>query len=251
MILTTVDIILRRWLLERGLPIHYYAEGLFHCSSGLRELSFDTLKIINTSNLPINDDGSVDLPEDFVDDVAVSMPSGGALIPMAKQDWITPLQIHDVDTGLFLPPNEQTSTTTVNTFYGFPSTWVYYWNIDDYGSFTGRQFGNHGGTRRGYRIVKERRQIQLTDSFNGDSVVIQYISDGQSIDNATQIDTLAIRAIQTWIDWQFSPNRTSKDSLEARTFYNEKRRLRQLLNPLTATDIKNVVRNSYTASIKF
>jgi len=251
MIFTNIDTVVRRWLLERNLPIHFYAEGLFHSTSAIRELSFDTLKIVNTSNLPINSDGSVDLPGDFVDDISLSIPSSGTLIPLAKQDWITPLRIHDSETGLFVSPNEVTSSTNVNLFYGFPSSWIYYWNIDDYGSFTGRRFGAHGGSMRGYRIIKERRQIQLTDSFNGDSVVLQYISDGQSSDNATQVDTLATRAIQTWIDWQFSPSKTSKDSMEARTFYNEKRRLRSLLNPLTKTDIQNVIRSAYTASIKF
>jgi hypothetical protein len=61
---------------------------------------------------------------------------------------------------------------------------------------------------------------------------------------------MATRAIQTWIDWQRSPNATIKDSMEAKTFYNEKRRLKSLLNPITKTDILNTLRNAYTAGIK-
>ena len=45
--LSTLDEITRRGLLEDGLPIHYYFEYLTHGATCLRELSFDTLKIIN------------------------------------------------------------------------------------------------------------------------------------------------------------------------------------------------------------
>lgn len=52
------------------------------------------------------------------------------------------------------------------------------------------------------------------------------------------------------IDLQKSPSATSKDSAEARTYYNEKRLLRANLSDLSVADIKNVVRANYTASIK-
>ena len=85
MILSTLDTIVRRGLLEQNLPIHYYFEYLVHSSTCIRELSFDTLKIVNTVSLPVNEYGGVDLPPDFVDDVAVCLPSGIALQPLPHQ----------------------------------------------------------------------------------------------------------------------------------------------------------------------
>ena len=77
-----------------------------------------------------------------------------------------------------------------------------------------------------------------------------YFSDGQSADNATQIDSYAISCIQSYIDWKRSPMAAMKDSSEARTFYNERRILRARLDDMTIVDIKNTLHNNYKATIK-
>jgi hypothetical protein len=52
---TTLDKIVRRNLLAKRLPLHYYIEFMVHASTCLRELTFDSLKIINTVELELND----------------------------------------------------------------------------------------------------------------------------------------------------------------------------------------------------
>lgn len=252
MIVTNLDIIVRRWLLERSIPIHYYAEGLYHAASAVRELSYDTLNVVNWANLITDDTGSVSLPDDFVDDVSLCLPTGQALAPLPKQDWITPIRIHDTTSGEFVSYTQdaQNADGAVN-FFGLPTNWSYYWNVNDYGEFTGKRFGAHGGTTQGYKVIKQSRRIQLTESLINTPVTLIYIGDGQSAYNASQIDPMSIRAVHSWIDWMSSPNKSIKDSAEARTFYNEKRRLKILLNPITKADITNIIRNAYTATIKF
>lgn len=251
MILTNLDSICRRWLLERNYPIHYYFEALMHSSTALRELSYDTLQIINCANLPTDSTGAVNLPDDFVDDLSVCLPLGGTLTNLPKQDWITPLRIHSTTTGEFVPyANVNDADVEQLDFWGFPGSWSYYWNVNDYGEPTGRFYGSPGGTQQGYKLIKSRRQIQMTAGFEDSNIVLLYISDGQSSDNATQIDVLAQRTIHCFIDWQRSPNATNKDSREARTFQNEQRKLRARLNDLTRTDLLNILRNAYKASLK-
>lgn len=249
MIFSTLDTITRRYLLEKGLPIHWYLEVMTHCSTAIRELSFDSLKIINSARLPVNSYGAIDLPDDFVDDLAVCIPVGDSLSRLPKQDWLNPIRIHDTTTGEFTP-----YTTTADDgsqdFAAFPGIWNWYWNVNSYGEPTGRLFGSSGGTAQGYSLEKKRRQIQLTDNFQNSNVVLLYISDGQRADNATQVETLAQMAIQAWCDWKRSPNAAIKDSYEASTYYNEKRTLRARLNDLTRTDILNIIRNSYTGAVK-
>jgi len=249
--LTTIDIIVRRALLENNLPIHYYCEFLFHAATCLRELNFDTLQIVNTANLPVGDYGEVNLPDDFVDDITVCVPNGAGIFPLPKQDWLNPIRIHDVDSGEFVtyPPTDA-GTNGLTTFYGLPMGWSYYRNVDSYGMYTGRRFGAHGGTVQGYKVVKERRQIQMTEAFIGSNVVVQYISDGQSVDAASQIDYLAFSTIRSYQDWKRSGNANNDNSPEGRAFYNQKRLLRAKLNPLTIMDIRNIIRTSYTAGIK-
>jgi hypothetical protein len=249
MIFSNLDQICRRTLLEKGLPIHYYLAELLFSSACVRELSFDTLQIINTVQLPVNEYNAVDLPGDFVDDLGLSIPCGGRLIPVPHDDSLTPLRYHD-DTGAFVMPVTPTAAQGQTTF-GFAGGVLWYWNINDYGEPTGRFFGARGASDiNGYKVVKERRQIQLSPSFTSSVAVLSYISDGQSVDNASQIDVQAISTIQAFSNWKKSQNADRKDSPEARTFYNEKRLLRARLNPLTKTDIIQIVRRSFTAAMK-
>lgn len=252
MLLTNLDIIVRKWLLERSLPIHYYSEGLYHSAASLMLLTQDTLQIINTANLPVDDTGNIQLPDDFDEDLTLCIPSGQRLINLPKQDWVTPLRIHDTESGEFVPYTDNDNIQdNAFQYFGFRAGFNYYWNVDTYGSFRGRNFGGHGGTALGYQVFKQQRRIQLTEGLSDTSAVLMYVSDGQQADNASQIDTKATRCIITYIDWQSSPNRTNENSPEARTFFNQKRRLRTLLNQLTIADIRNILRNAYTAGLKF
>lgn len=251
MVLSTLDIIVRRWLLERNLCIHFYSEALFHGATCIQILTQDTLQIVNSANLPVDETGNVTIPDDFDDDLAVCIPSWQGLINLPKQDWITPLRIHDTSSGAFVPYTEIEDTEDNGfPFFGFGSAWSYFWNVDSYGSFTGRNFGGNGGTDLGYQVFKQQRRIQLTEGLSDTSVVLLYISDGQSVDSASQVDTKAGQTIKSFIDWQRSPNAANEKSPEGRTFYNQKRRLKTLLNPMTPTDIINQLRRSYTATIK-
>jgi hypothetical protein len=249
MLYTTLDVICRRALLERGLPIHYYPEFLFHSSTCLRELTIDTLKVVNTRNLPVNDYGAIDLPEDFLDDVMLSFADGATLRALPHRRSINPLRIHSAETGLF---EQQPSSTNVNVgdiYFPFVGlTW--YWNVSDYGEPTGRVFGANGGSPYGYQVFKERRQIQLYGGINTGNAILQYISDGQSIDNASMVDTLAFSTIQSYIIWKSSPNADNEFSPQGRMFYNTKRKLKSRLSSLTGTDIINIIRTAYTAAMK-
>jgi len=248
MIFANLDMIVRRTLLEKGLPIHYYLEVMLHQSAAIRELSKDSLKIINTVTLPVNSYSAIDLPDDFKDDVGVAIAVGNLLQPVPKKSSITPLRQVDDDGNYisYSTPQEHGETT-----FGFVGSWFWYWNISDYGEPTGKLYGAGGGAKQnGYAVFKERRQIQLSETFTSGDVVLMYVSSGQSVDNATQIDWDAFAAIQAYSNWKQSGNADLKDSPEARTWYNERRLLRANLNDLTLVDLKNIMREQYRASMK-
>lgn len=246
-----LDMISRRSLLEKGLPLHYYLEYLLHQSAAIRELTKDTLQIVNTVSLAINSYGAADLPGDFVDEVAVSLPIGQHLSEIPKDNTLNPLRVID-SAGAFTTYADTELLDNPQTVFGWaPVGWGWYWAINDFGEPTGRFFGLHGGVSYGYQIFRERRQIQFSESLIGaGNIVLMYVSNGQHVDNATQVDWRAHAAIQAYSDWKSSPNAAIKDSPEASTFYNEKRLLRANMSDLTITDIKQILRKNYRASIK-
>ena len=248
MVFTNLDTICKRWLLEKGLPLHYYLEVLLHASTCLRELNISALKVVKSAKLPVNDYFAVDLPPDFMDDIAVTIPAGNLLQPIAKTNSLSPLRTTDSDgdftTYNFIPDDGSSDVA------GYSGTWTWFWNVNDYGEATGRFFGASPGSQNAYQIFKERRQIQLTESFTADSIVLLYISDGQSADNATQIDIQAQATISAFISWRTSPKADVKDSYEARTYYNERRHLVARLNDLTLSDVRSILYKNFTATMK-
>jgi len=249
-----LDSIVRRTLLEKGLPIHWYAEVLFHQASAIRELAKDTLQIINSANLPVGTYGEVDLPADFVDDVEVAFPWGGILQPVPKHDNVNPIRVHSPDTGQFEPQPSGFVLEGVTNFYGTYGLWGalnWFWNVSDWGEGTGRLFGAPGGVQYGYSVIRQRRQIQMVGTgIAATNIILLYVSNGQSVDNATQIDWRAFSAIQAYSEWKRSPNANDDFSPEGRAFYNQKRLLRANMNELTPETIRNVFRNNFRASPK-
>ncbi len=254
MTFSNLDSMVRRALLENNLPIHYYCEFMFHMASGIRVLSNDSLQIINTANLPVGEYGEVKLPSDFVDDIELSFPWGGVLQPIPKRTDINPLRVHSPTTGLFTPQPTGFVLEGVVDFvgtYGVFGALNWFWNVNDFGEPTGRMFGAPGGVQYGYQVFKERRQIQLVGvGVAATNVILQYTGNGQSVDNATQIDWRAYDTIRAFSEWKKSPNANNEFSPEGRAFYNQKRLLHARIDPLTPETIKNIFRNSYRASIK-
>lgn len=242
----------RRNLLETGLPLHYYAEGLFHAATCVRQLSKDSLKIVNTVKLPVNSYFAVDLPDDFSDEVAVGFNVGGVIQKIPQKQSLNPIRSTD-SSGNFVPYSNDSIPENGQglQYYGYGTGWGFFWNINDFGEPTGRFFGVGGGTNAGYQVIKERRQIQLTGNLSSaESIVLMYISDGMRADNASQIDVGAWDAINAFIEWKRSPNRNNDNSPEGRAYYNQRRLLRAYLSGVTIIDIKQVLRSSFVATMK-
>lgn len=247
--LSNLDIICRRSLLERSLPIHYYLEALIHASACLRELTIDTLQVVNTVQVSVDDTGSFDLPDDFADDVGMAGGIQGRLIGIPHSSNPNPIRYHNVTTGAFEAQPQVNFGLGGTGLYGVGGSW--FWNCDDYGEGTGGYFGGNAGTSRGYSIFREQRRGQLSMGFGtGGSGILMYVSDGQNINNASQIDIKAINCISRWIDWKMSRNATNLFSPEAMTFSKSKKNLKARISTLTGADVANIIRTSYTASIK-
>lgn len=248
MTLYTLDTIIKRTLLAKGLTVHWYLDFLVLGSDALRELSFDTLKIVNYQYLPLNAQGAADLPEDFVDDVYAALPVANKLQKIPKDNKINPLRLSETTGDYTTYTSSGLDTANGDALYPYA---IFIDRYNSYGEPTGGLWGVGGGaTVNTYTIVKSRNQLQMNESSSADGVFLAYISDGQSVDAASQIDSRAVSAIQAYITWKSSQGANSQHSAEGQLFYNERRLLRARLNTLTTTDIKNIIRSHYRATPK-
>lgn len=250
MTITSLDEIVNRCLLETGKPIHWYSEYLYNSATCLRELSFDTLQVINTKILTLNSYYAIDLPADYSDVVMVGVQAGGKIQPVPQTTGLNPLR--NMDENLqYVPYSDSGTGEQGSGASGFTPGAMWFWNMNEWGEPVGRYYGAGGGAKaNGYQVFKERGQIQLTETFTSPTAVLMYVSDGQSVDNATQIETKAFSTISAYISWKTSPNRNNEYSPEGRMFSNARRRLRARMNSLTGVDVVNIIRKNQIASPK-
>jgi hypothetical protein len=235
--------------MQCGYPIHYYIQALKSASDCLRELTFDSLRNVNTVPLPISATGTVDLPCDYVDFIKVGVPYSQYVRPLVQKDSINRKQ--NVDTsGNPIDYADIPDTDGVYVASFFQSDY-----INDNGQPMGRLFGfNAGWIQDGFKVIRERGQIQVDQSLCASNLYLEYISDGQCADNATKVHPYAQKTIESYIIWQFKQHSRAYGSQERKLAQNEfsdqRRILRARLNDLTASDIKRIVRKGYSATIK-
>jgi len=250
MIWTSTDIITRSLWGQKQLSIHWHAQFLKYVCDGIRELSFDTLKVVNSTVLSVNKNGMYcTLPADYVDYTLIGVPKGQFIQPMTQRNSISRLPNYNT-TGQII--DYGTVTESVEPFWvGF---WMYQ-TIDDLGENVGRLYGwNSGYTSNSYKVIKERGVIQLDERFCGGCVALEYISNGQSANSATQVDPQAQACLEAYADFKWELHQLKGNptmiQIKTREFARNWRLLRARLADYTLEDIRNAAHRSYKLSIK-
>jgi hypothetical protein len=130
----------------------------------------------------------------------------------------------------------------------FVSSWPWYgftvqWN--DRLEYTGKNYGARVDRTDTFSIIPERNEIQLHNDIKATSIILEYISDGSEIDNATQITPYAKSTLEAYMNWKHKENGRSYGEGERlraqREFDHQHRILRARINPLTIQDFKAAI----------
>lgn len=233
----SLDGIVRSYLAQKSLPLHYYLRTLKLATDSFRELHFDVLQVVNTRKLEITDWKAFILPEDFVDVIQVSVRKGDRLIPL-RQAKLHRLNNFDAVTGDMIPWETPGFTDVPRE------------TISDNFEFTGRIFG--GVKDDGdYILLPERGEGQLRSDSDITEVILEYLGSINYTDAATKVDPYAQAAIEAYVGWKSLKDRAENPRCpEAFNYYNQVGILRARKNPITAEDIKRAWRNGSRPSIK-
>jgi hypothetical protein len=251
MLYTSVDTITRSILLKKQLPIHWYAQFLKHVCDGIRELSFDTLKVVNSVVLTINPNGSyANLPDDYVDFTLVGLPRGQFVQPVVQRNSISRLPAYNT-TGQII---DYGKPENVIDFPFWPG-WYMFQTIDDLGENVGRLYGYNTGYNRGsYKIIRERGVIQFDEQFPSAICALEYISNGQNADSATRVDPQAQACVEAYADHHFELDKIKANpamiQIKEREFGRQWRLLRARLSDATIYDIRQALYRAYSMTIK-
>lgn len=248
MLFTSADTITRRILLRKRWPLHYYLQVLGYVAESIRELSIDSLQIVNTVELIPGPTMAIDLPCDMVDWVFVGTTNGQFVRPIVQRNEINNLTKLNTTGQPVLYGDTLNDGSTFDWPFGWGWAWgSYYYNMDDLGEPTGRLYGLDTTQLdpNGFKYLPERNQIQLTEDFRGCKLYLVYIGNGQSADNITQVDVMAQDCIERYADWKLSPGADIDRSPQGTTYYNAKRRFRSRKNQLTPVDIRRILFSAY------
>jgi hypothetical protein len=210
---------------------------LIYAQRGFEELHFDTLGNVRTVKLEINSYNAVTIPDDFLDMCKIGVVNGQFVKPLISRNGINRLNNFDTD-GTTKIKYPETDVSLFSFFYPGLS-------YNDHLEFTGRMYGYKADRSDSYKILKERNEIQLHQDIDATEVILEYISDGSEVDNATQINPYAKSAIEAYINWKWKENNRSYSEYERtraqRQFDHQHKILRARLNPLTLSDIKAII----------
>jgi hypothetical protein len=260
MVVYTLDSIIRNYLMRRGYSLHCYIQGLVYGAAGLRELTLDDIQIVNTKLLPIDVNTSeVMLPSDYVNWVEVGCQVGQKVRPLVPDDKINSLPTY-TSSYTQTTYTQQLQNVQSNNILLYNYLLPLFWNTvtwNDYGENIGRLFGwGNSGASDTFKVIKERNVIKVNEDLmlQQGTIVLRYISDGQSADASSQIPSEAYDTLNKYIAWQYKENSRSYSEGEkerARQQYLDARDvLRGRMNDLTPEKVLRIFQKNYLAAAR-
>jgi hypothetical protein len=239
-----LDEVIKSLLIQEGESTeHKYMQYLDVAIRGMKELSFDILQQIKTETLTVNDNLTVDLPKDYVNYTRIGRCMSHGRIETLGYDEYLCIQ-NKVDC---CGDEEAQDFSGLSGASGGNSR---------NGELTGGWYGRSGGYRNGYyRIDREKGQIALSSELSGESIVLEYISDGSNPDGSMRVNSLAEEALRAYIYWKVNQRNSGvplqEKELARRDFYNEKRLARARIVNFTPDQAWRISRKGSKSSPKF
>lgn len=278
----TLDEVVRKTLHKNRLPLHYYITFLALGRDILKILQLSVLPTMTTVPLTLDSNFEATLPADYVEEIGLYEAVGNKLSQMPHSELIStydyPAWVSGaayvvgslVNSGGFSWVSLTIHTDAIAPVAGaiWALTTKFQTAADVYaessgvdlsgglaysahGEDTGGMFGYREVDSRGYRIIREFNKLRVNNNSSLSVVYLKYITLPVKVSNLTLIHPMLEPTIQAGINWQKSMYWEKKDQLILRKeFYNERRKVVSMLNPLSVTDIASTFRANISQSVK-
>ena len=216
---------------------------MFHAKRGLQEFSYDTLKSIKSQELTIPPSLSVIIPQDYVNYVKTSwvdqLGVKHVIYPTRLTSNPTEIPIQDSDgvpTQDNVGNNAQGSSVTEEAWDNANMRRIT-GGYDDYldVSVDNYRFGRTGLGKRyglnpettqvnGFYTINEREgKFSFSSDLVGKTVILEYISDGLSVDKDMKVPKMAEEAMYMHIDYSILAGRSGVKEYVVQRFKKDRR----------------------------
>ena len=237
---------------------------------GIREIGFDLGKKIKSLKRTINDNDTIDLPEDYVDLVKIGVVDEDGIIRVFGQNKnINYSEKYKADSGtgvsaagpLDIAANIVTDTEPSKTATGdtVPSNneGLDYYAFENYlyQGGAGRLYGAGGGRLAGgYRVNLDQNRIEIETNNNYSEVVMEYIAD-EARSTDPEVHVYAEEALRSYMYYKIIERKSSVPASEksrARSeYYNERRKANARLSNFTKEEALKTVRKNFMQAPKY
>ncbi len=243
----TLDSIIRSALMDIGAGLERYEQFKHWSLIGYKDFHMDLAQEVKTVQLSLTAWKAVQLPNDYVDFVALGVVVDNRIRVFTSDDRIS-LYRTDSDHDGEIDALVTTEQPTIQDSVPF-----WFWNNrnangEDVGQLYGLTVKDNGTGY--YKINTERREIQFSPAVDGNTLIyLEYISDGVNPCEKTVVNVYAASLIRQFIHWQrlqYSKSANQAQIERARKeYYNEYSKVQSRLCKITVDDVLECARNSY------
>lgn len=231
---------------------------------GLRDMGFDMLKVIRSLKLSVNtDNGTVNLPDDYVDWSKVGVVGGDGLVYVLgenkninysqKYSDINSVN-YDADGDGLLDREDSKEGgfgTSSSVDDGFGS---YIFRNYVYGNNQGQLYGMGGGRYQGeFRVNLDQNRLELSGNTPASEIVIEYVADEARSANP-RVHVYAEEALIAYIYYKLIERKAAvpaNEKARARAeYYNERRLANSRMKSFTKEEALKTIRKNYKQAPK-
>ena len=242
--------VVSEWLIENGKSENVRDRVYTIALSGLREMHLDVNGIIKIVELCINDNDTVDLPNDFINYRKIGIVGAdGRMHCLGRDNGISLAPACGLDGRVIVPGGSDTP------FYGMPFSGAFLGLNDGNGGVFGIGGGNNALGY--YRYNRATNQLWLSNLGVGVgcTVVVEYISDLNSLDDDFIVHPYAIQTIKDYISWRLvlgdRNTGTGEKEIRRREYFNSLRICKNRYGSSTPEEWAASLRQSNTALPRF
>lgn len=228
---------------------------------GIREMGFDVMKRVKSLALPVSDNNTCALPDDFVDFLRVGVLGAGGALHVLKEnkninisrEYLLDAFNSPVDSDADGVNDRVDTAKTVITGTN---------NLDNYRDRTylyesseGRQYGAGGGKGAGYfRMNYEQNRIEINSELDISTLTIEYIADEARSSNPS-VHVYAEEALRQYIYFKLVQRKSNvpmgEKQIARQNYYNELRLAKARMNSFSKEEALNVIRKNFRQSPKY
>jgi len=257
-----LDHVVSEWLAENGKPENQRARLYTIALSCLREINMDVNGIIKIVELSINDNDTVDLPEDFMNYSKIGIVGYDGRIHCLGRDNSISLNPTFNNCGVQVanPNTNNLGDPEISNFdypfFGLPYAGYFY----GLGDGNGGLFGLGGGNNNigYYRLDRATNQLWLANMniLSGTTIILEYVADVSVGDGSDfLVHPYIIDTVKNWISWKYvnGDRNTSlgEKQLRRHEYFNSLRISKNRYGSSTIEEWYAALRTQNTASPRF